>query len=877
MYNLKYYLLLFFLIVSGLIVVSDKFHLINLTSQVKELEDNLSEKLRAGVIIDGKVTLKFLPTPHIEVIGLKIFDNNKLVFSSDNLSLKVHPNIILGLSNLHNIDVEMKNASVQVTDFKTYWGFTQDDFNINLKIDKVNLDINVKDLIQTNFDVNNLLLTTTNGKLFTEGKLQLENDDLKCSLEISHGKNISLSLNNMGGQFNIDLNNFDNRRFAIDSGKVRVKINDIDSVLPFIIDNYKSHNGQITDKVLQNNFELYGELLTDVNGEIVLSNIITNSNFIDNLNIDLRLYKVLDDIIETHLSMSLEKVDLSNMKNIVMSDVTINDIFQKFFSPSKISDYTNFNLNFNFKKIILTDGEASNLNLSLYSLMRKMIVDEAQITLPGNGHLDFQGLVASNDFRKKIIGQVHLESSDDVAFINWYSGLDRKYYGRNTNKLTFKSNVFAIQNLFRLGDYIVESGDEYATGNIYLYDIPYEAPIRRIIVNGSNINFDHLGFIDQWDQYLTALHVADLDKSGEEYFKLTGANRWIRSINKNLHLNLNLDNSIIRGEKIPNIKAVIDINPSNLNIYHLDFSHEKIDGNFKFSFHLPILRPQIKSELNFSKIDLNYLEKLLVPKLDKSDKINFFSANNYDANVTFKIDNLILDNGNRAMWVNGQSSLRFGSIFIPKVQYSMWNGQIQATAEIGIASSKPVFISAFSIYNIDPQYIFSDITGIDKITGYMSLAGTAKGNLETIDDLKKINGKIDFMGAQMLWKGLNLNKIIEIVDNNYTASSKLKGIEYYSQYGETKFDILKGTMTVSNGLVSIDSAEINDKRFAGLFSVNYDLASKILNGASTFAFIPINENKPLNISMKTDGNIANSNSTVDYSEIEQFINSSGKK
>jgi hypothetical protein len=191
---------------------------------VKELEDNLSEKLRAGVIIDGKVTLKFLPTPHIEVIGLKIFDNNKLVFSSDNLSLKVHPNIILGLSNLHNIDVEMKNASVQVTDFKTYWGFTQDDFNINLKIDKVNLDINVKDLIQTNFDVNNLLLTTTNGKLFTEGKLQLENDDLKCSLEISHGKNISLSLNNMGGQFNIDLNNFDNRRFAIDSGKVRVKL-----------------------------------------------------------------------------------------------------------------------------------------------------------------------------------------------------------------------------------------------------------------------------------------------------------------------------------------------------------------------------------------------------------------------------------------------------------------------------------------------------------------------------------------------------------------------------------------------------------------------------------------------------------------------------
>jgi len=875
--NLRHFLLLLTLIICGTIFISDKLELIDLTGKVQEIEKTIGDKLKLKVVIDGGAVLKFLLTPHIEVIGFKIFDGNKLVFRSDKLLLKIPPTVLLGLSDLDNVNVEMNDASIEINDLKPFLEFTKDDFDITVRIDKVNVEINETNLIQSNFYVRHLVLLTTNGELTTEGQLDLQNQYVKYLFKISNEKDILFTIDSPGGEFKINLNNFDKKNFTIRDGKIYMKIKKIDSILPFIIDNYKPHEIQVTDKASQYNLELSSDLFLDVNNEITIKNTIINSNFIDDLKVDLRLYKVMDEILGTHLSISASKINLTYVKDVVMSDISINDILQKFFNPSKLSKYLNFHLDIQVKKIILSDGEATDLVWNTYDILNKMIIDKMKITLPGDSHLDFQGLISCNDIRKKINAKVSLESSDDISFINWLTGEER--YGDNTirRKFVFTSDVFGIQNLFKISDYTIQNGETFATGNIYLYDIPYESPIRRLLLNGYKINLDQLGLTERWDSYLTELYSADADKTGEDYFRLTNANRWIRSINTNLYLALKLQDTTIRGEKIPNITAALDVNPNMLNIHKLKLEHEKINGEVNFVFFLPVLRPQLTADIKFNTLDFQYATKVLVPKMHEDDKINFFSAHNYDGSLKFKIDKLITDKETIATWVNGEAKLKFGNISIPKVQYSMWNGQFEASADIVISSNKPIFECAVSIYNIDPRYMFYKLTGIDKITGYMSLAGNMKGKLTTWDDLNKINGKLDFMGAEVIWDGFNLDKLVEIVDGNYTNNSKLQGVEYYSKYGSTTFDVLKGTIVINDGLVSIDNANVNDSRLAGLFSANYDLGSKTVNSAASFAFIPSGSTQSLTINMKTDGNIANSNSEVDYSQVSEFINSSGKK
>lgn len=878
MHNLRHFLLLLTLIICGTIFVSDEFELIDLTGKVEELEKSIGDKLKLKVVIDGGAVLKFLLTPHIEVIGFKVFDGNQLVFSSDKLLLKIPLTFLLGLSSIDNINVEMSDASMQINDFKSFLDFANNDLDISVKIDKVNVEINDKNLVQDNFYVKDFILSTKSGDFISEGRLDLQHQYVKYLFKISHEKDILFSIDSPGGEFTINLNNFDETNFTIRDGKIYIKIKKIDSILPFIIDNYKPHEIQVTDKASQYNLELSSDLFLDVNNEITLKNTIINSNFIDDLKVDLRAYKVMDSIFGTHLSISADKINLSYVKDVIISDVGINDIIQKFFIPSKFSKYLNFHLDIEVKKIILSDGEAKDFEWNTYNILNKMIIDKIKIILPGNSQLDLQGLISCNDIRKKINGKFSLESNDNISFINWLTG--QEIYTNDANKAKFllTGDIFGMHNLFKISDYTIQNSETFATGNMYLYDIPYESPIRRLLLNGYKIDIDQLGLTEKWDRYLTELYSADTDKTGEDYFRLTNANRWIRSIKKNLHLNLKLQDTTIRGEKIPNIHAVLDVNPNMLNVHKLKLEHEKINGEVNFVFFLPVLRPQLNADIRFNTLDFQYATKVLVPKMHEDDKINFFSAHNYDGNLKFKIDKLIADKETIATWINGEAKLKFGNISIPKVQYSMWNGQFEVSADIVISSNKPIFDCAVSIYNIDPRHMFYKLTGINKITGYMSLAGYVKGKLITWNDLNKINGKLEFMGAQVVWDGFNLNKLVEIVDGNYTNNSKLQAIEYYSKYGSTTFDVLRGTIVINDGLVSIDNANVNDSRLAGLFSANYDLGSKTVNSAASFAFIPSGSSQSLTVNMKTDGKIENpTENTIDYSQVSEFINSSGKK
>ena len=70
------YLIIFILITSALILISDEFELVDLSNRTADFEKSLSKKLDYRVVIDGGIVLKLLPTPHLEIINFKVFDQD---------------------------------------------------------------------------------------------------------------------------------------------------------------------------------------------------------------------------------------------------------------------------------------------------------------------------------------------------------------------------------------------------------------------------------------------------------------------------------------------------------------------------------------------------------------------------------------------------------------------------------------------------------------------------------------------------------------------------------------------------------------------------------------------------------------------------------
>lgn len=877
------YLFILIILLSTLVVISDEFELINLTSQSKKLEKTLSDKLNSKVVIDGGIVVKILPKPYLEIINLKVFDNDILVFSTNKVLFDIGVSELLnGFSTLNKVSARMNEASLRgISDnqYLKYLTAIQDDSDIIINVTKADVDINV---LQKTVEITNLLFTSINKQIITSGQIDHNKQKIQYSFKTGDEKDISLNIDSDGFALDINLNDFNKEDFTLKDGDFNFKIKKVDSILQLMFDNYRpKKDNKPVDKAVQYILNASGDIFMDLNNEITLQNIKADSNFIDGLEIDFRLYKVMDNLLESYIYLAFDTVNLSYIKDVIAGDLDVNNVFKKLLSASNIGQYINLNFNLKLQKLLLNNGQINNIFLSTYHILNRVIIDRFDMTLPGESLVSFNGFIAGNAIRRQINGSLKLTTDDDITLLDWYNR-DKTDDSLVKQKLSFNSRVFAMENLLKINRYTLTRGKEILLGTGSFYDIPYEAPVKIIVVDGTNIDLDTVGVRNKWDLYLKKLYNADSDKSGEEYFKLTNANHWLRSIDKHFYLSLKLQDTIFRDQIIPKISTMLEILPGELDVKNLTINSEKIDGTVQFKFILPVLRPNIISNINFKTFDLKYAMDLFLPKFDDIEntvnKINFLSANNYDAVLKLQIDNLIIDEKMNPQLVNGELDLRFGSLRIPRLQYSLWNGQFDISAAINLTTTKPTFDCGFSIYNIDPQEFFYRLTDTNKITGYMSFAGNIQGNLIQIDDFQRINGNIDFLGAQIIWQGFNIDKIIEIVDGQYTADTKAQSVEYYTSNGSTTFDLLKGQIGINHGLINIDNASISDKRLAGLFSMNFDLPSKSIESMSSFAFIPSGFTKTLTINFKTSGNIKNpSENTVDYKTVSDFITPTSKK
>jgi hypothetical protein len=246
-------------------------------------------------------------------------------------------------------------------------------------------------------------------------------------------------------------------------------------------------------------------------------------------------------------------------------------------------------------------------------------------------------------------------------------------------------------------------------------------------------------------------------------------------------------------------------------------------------------------------------------------KRNNFSANNYDLVGDFAVKTFLLQEGKKLDNLQTQVKLDRGNLKLEKMTFNLEEGQVDMIGDMNLTTINPAFNLEFNCYNL-PGYLIPQTIGLEG--GLWSAKGSVTGLQKTVTS---INGKAQFEGAQALLWGFDLNKSIEILEGSYTKASKRKALDYYSQYGSTAFDKLKGSIDINNGIMLAQNILLNNSRIAGAYSLAYDLSSEEMKGLGQFAFI----NKLTKEEFRVKAEVANKNnirtSKVDLTSLQKTL------
>jgi hypothetical protein len=884
--------------VLGLAKASDTFNWIDLSSKKAHIEKIIYEKFDLKVEFDDLIIFKFFPYPHFNFMFFRLSYEDSIMVDGSKISLDIPIknifNIIAGGNPMEgflvsNEDINISDVIINAEVVQRYVNHRSVGKNKMIS-PQFNAHINQSNIIniQSNSLLNNDELIIANTEINISDKphiglkgyiQNLFSKEIKYELKISNtekGHDIEFLISDTHSTLNLNLYDLNYEDLTLKGGNIELIIDDLEKSA----ENLKNNNIQTPnlDKKARQYMILKGDIAPS-DGEISLENISFEGSLFENPSLEMKVYMVSDDIIESKIVFSASSLDLGFMKsqNIQKPEILFNNASYILSIPA-VSRYLNINSNVNIKKISVVDEIIQDFQLNYYNICGNTVIETLQAVLPGESTFNLYGMISTNGMRKKFDGIIELSSKHADKLIDLYQG-SKLLDDTIKDTMDVSAKIMIMNDFIKVYNLRVDTSKTQIIGAISLYNMPYNSPIKNLFIKGRGIDLDATKLTDVFDGYLKKLYLADRDKTGEEYFKITNTDNWIRCFDKYLNMELDFDDVTIRGQKLNNVKAVINIKPSVLNIKKMTFDDPKVSGDFNFKFVLPVMRPQISTKLDLQYLDWDFFKSILTPYYyfhsgdkEMSERVNWFGGNSYDGTLKIDISKLKINDSIVLEDINTLVQLELGSLLIPKLTYKLWNGAVEAKADVIISSYNPLLDMQFNIFNINPKELFKNITGADKIDGYMSFAGELKSYLQNFNDIERITGQIVFEGAQISWYGIGLDDVIKVVDSDYTKDSKLKSIDYYMRYGTTVFDSLKGSMLINKGIINIDNASLVTPRLAGVYSINYNFLDNSANGAGAFAFIPTNGKDTLMIKTKTIGKLPNpDNNTIDYKQVTDFV------
>ncbi len=892
-----------------LVMMSDRYNLIELSDYRQQIAKSLSTKYGLKVNLDDKLILKFLPSPYVYVSNVSVAYDDQMLMKGSGvrilMSLQDLPSMfdIQGLS-LGSIKVASTNAYLNVSTLSAMMKNSSNNKSVrgNFVFDTLDLvgidDINhhVDDVAfrNVNYDVTDTAYSLT-------ADIIANNLNVRCAIEVSTKQDdvvdVTIDAKTHGATLQININDLNIGSDSLKGGNIAFAIKDIqalkanfnqqlisndsDSFLNTIIGNMKSDDIRVTAEIHGNS-----------EGGFEINNVkLISDNSSEDIDVIINTHKVDDDLIEINANALIDKINFD-----VLSDVMgigtqkpyhllliAQDLFHDIILPKNIDAILNLRIN----SIITNNEEIRALKFQAYNVMGDVIVKNFSMILPKDSEITLSGVISQNNIRPKFEGLIDIRSTDYQYTVDWYDTAKLASDGvslKKPKRLRGHAKISAISHVLKIFDILLESDDIVLGGGVFLYDTPHVTPARSFFLSLKNFNFDEETSVStDFSEYIKMLYTVDYDRNGESYFKITNDNNWLRCMKKTSYFNLDMQDIVFMKRKFNSIKAQIEVAPSSFSIDKMQINtNDGFDGTLQFKFFLPVFRPQITAKINFANLDLGVLGSIL-PSINEMyqykdnylslkrpnhyENINFFSVNHYDGNLEIKID--VLTNGQTKILENIDGNLEwdFGTVTLRKLSGNIWDGKIDVSART-TATAQPEFQLNFHLDSINPSPPFLMITGLDKINGYMSVAGNVMASGRSWDDVSKnINGNVKFVGAQITFDGFDLNQIVSTLDNDYTVDSKVQSINYYTKYGSTLFDEISGGISLQKSIAKIDNIQLKNSRIAGVYSAYYNLNSKSINGVGVFSFIPISGSKAITVQIKGKGTIHNmQNFEVDASE-----------
>ncbi len=887
------------------------------------LEKAFLESYELELNIKYDIKLRLLPYPRLILEEVSIRNHNSQLLHSN--SVQINLSWLKFLTNNSEIidSVELSNGEIFSIEYLAYLKENYQSLQ-NTKIKKLTLHdfkfINGKSTITNNEDFfATIKVALFNVNYESDNKITLHTDlyignaiskiDVEIEDFLSDQGKFTLKSVSDDLEFSLISTKANLKDLSQAEGKVSINIKDLNLLHNRFSKSHVSSQYVAKTKLFKENtitinsdFILYSEVLSFINIQF-LSEAVKNMN--GNIIID------YSNRIQINSQVKVEEINLNNIidndafskkylkKGILKSTAGfILDNFH-FFFPSYFTGLFDFHID---KTIILNDS-VDHLKLSMDVSNGTVSLSKFSIIFPGNLEFVAQGIMSHNDIRPKFEGNFSVKTQNLAKFLKWlnYSQeVQDTVINKLDNTLLLKSNVLIIPYRIKLRSINAAIGEIILAGDTTFIKDSYNSTSIYNKFYFNKIDLDLISGIEWIEDQLAILYAADYDVSSDSYFKLTENYKYLRSFEDDLHLEIVIDQLTAREQIFSNVNSVIDISNNNIEVSNLQFDSNFAQGNCYFLFSLPAFRPYIKAKVNFSKLDqelwLNMfsslwqqLEKksIINSSINSQDKnnvesktknFNFLSAKNYDADLKVSIidiSNNPIDLQNLKFALN----LNNGIVSLSEAKAKLFNGDLALIGRTSLIEALPQVELSFSLSNVDPQLLLSNLVGINNMSGYLSLNGliaSSGNNLGYM--LDKLKGEVNFIGKRIDWSGFTIDEIIRAVESQgYSITEKAASIDYYSKYGSSFFDNVQGNVKISNGIANVNNVNISNNRITGIYAANINLINKDIASVAKLSFIPIGYTNPLTLDISSSGKLNDINSDFDTKTLIDFINKNAQK
>jgi uncharacterized protein involved in outer membrane biogenesis len=614
---------------------------------------------------------------------------------------------------------------------------------------------------------------------------------------------------------------------------------------------------------------------------------------------------------EINANISLDKINLDQMlsaqsnQNLSIVDLgqsAIVDVIN-YFEPD-LDENVSAAVDLIVKEIDFNSDKITNLMVSLDAYNGEILVDEISMQMPGKGNFSLDGRISRNQVRPCFIGKINSQILDFVSFAKWAKMTDKRL--ANSKSFAAEADIELIPHHLMIDNIRAVFGELQFVGKMSAYNdmsskISYKTSLR---VN--SLNLDDLGVNDDINQTLYDLYSSDYDKTGRKFSETTKDLRWLRTWEDVMSLEIDVDEIIYKGEHLDNASLSFELSKNSLLINRLSVESEDLTFHSSFNVTMPLFRPFLTGKLTIEKINTDKFTKLLPvfadysktyrdgllkqyansPAKSKAEEqqrkdalelslydLNFLGAINYDAEIDLKIINVV---SSSILGVNNLSchfSLTRGVLNIENLITGVFGGSLEANMNITVVTTIPYVNVAYALINTKPALVYNFLTGYHSNSdGYLSSSGQFNARGGTFNSLyAKLSGRAEFVALRMTIPSIDLGKIIETVESNATLSDKMKAIAYYTQYGQSVFDTVKGNITINDGIVGSNNINMQNDRIASVAAFNYSLAGKMCSIAAQYAFIPVGRTDQFVVKLTGQGDVNKPEINYDIPTMEKYL------